>query len=244
MGVLNWILLVLLILAFVWGFIRGYKSSMGKIIFIVSILVGVYAGIPIGISVMNSSFGQVTLTNFYASKLPTSEIFNKSLVGMELVDKNNLIYQGFSEIHFNKFFAGFFVSKCVLLNDTVKMAIASSFSYYTIVGGFFLLFVLIPVIVLNIIYSLLKKVSPFGEDGKNMLGRIAGGIKMIIYASLIYYGLMFVVVLIDQIMVKNGGYVINNFLIKDLRLDDGSAFSLAKLFYNYSVSLLNWISLR
>ena len=91
---------------------------------------------------------------------------------------------------------------------------------------------------------MIKKVSPFGEDGKNMLGRIAGAIQMIVFASVIYYVIMFIVVLISQITFKNGISNVNDFLIKDLKLDNTSSFSLARLFYTYSLSLLNWISLR
>ena len=244
MGVFDWILLILLIVAALWGLIRGYKSSIPRLIFIVSIVVAIYAGIPIGTSIMNSQFGQITVTNFYQSKLPDSDVFLKSINGLTIADRNILLNEAFTSLHFPKFFAGFFISKVSVVSETVKAAVASSFAYYTIVGVMFIIFFLLPCIVLNIIYKMIKKVSPFGEDGKNMLGRIAGAIQMIVFASVIYYVIMFIVVLISQITFKNGISNVNDFLIKDLKLDNTSSFSLARLFYTYSLSLLNWISLR
>lgn len=238
------ILLFLLIFGFIIGFLRGFKHSLNKLILLGALLIAIYIGIPIGMAIMKTELGQITLTNAYASSLPNTDTFLANVDGVEVVERNNLIMAGYTELKFPKFFAGFFLSKVMVTTSTVKVAIASSFAYYTIVGISFLLFFILAIVLLNVIFKLILQIFQMGEDGKSPLGRFAGGLVGIVKASAIFYGIMFIIVMINQIMMKNGGYSLNNYLVQDLNLNDASSFSLARLFYNYTLPLLNWISAR
>lgn len=243
-GTFDAVILVILILSLVFGFMKGFgKSGPKTIIFLASILVAVYVGIPIGQAIMKTQFGSITIPNLYSKTIPDTDVFIKELNGLSLLDANSLINDGFKELHFPTFFTGFFLSKVQNYNSTVKDAIASSFSYYTIMIVTFAIFFSLTSLIVGLLFKFVIKIT-FGENGKNIFGRIAGAFKYAFGASILFYIVMFIVVLISQVMLKNNAPVFYNYLVTDLKLDNRDSFSLARIFYDYSLSLLNWISAR
>lgn len=243
-GTFDAVILVLLILSLAFGFMKGFgKSGPKTIIFLAGILVAVYVGIPIGQAIMKSQFGSITIPSLFAKSIPNTDIFIQDLNGLSLIDANSLIKDGFKQLNFPTFFTGFFLSKVQNYNNTVKDAIASSFSYYTVMIVSFIIFFALTSLIVGLIFKFVIKIS-FGENGKNIFGRIAGALKYAFKASILFYIVMFIIVLISQVMLKNNAPGFYNYLVTDLKLDNRDSFSLARIFYDYSVSLLNWISAR
>lgn len=242
MGVISWVITILLILGVVFGFIRGFGHSRPfTLSLIVAILLAYFVGLPIARALMNTSLGSETLTDFYVSKLPETAIFNSSLADLDLVAKQDLMSQALGEMHFPSFVRGFFISNAVILDSSVSVAIASSFSYWTLVAVLFLAFFLLVFIVLCVVFRKLRDLF-FGEGGKGILGRIFGAVKGLFKTSVFILTCMAIVSLVNQLMVSFGNTTLQDFLTSDLQLDS-SNYSIGRLFYDTTTIFFNWISL-
>ena len=237
--------IIILSIAAIFGFILGFgKGTVKKVANYAGIALGYFAGIPLSQKLISlRGIENVFLFDLYYKNIPTTELFTKSLSNLTFTEKTEAMSSALSEMNFPKFTQGLFTSHALLLDNSVAEALASSFTYLTVIAIAFVLLYLIAYILVRVI---LGKISGavFGENGKNFLGRIAGIIKRVFNAGLTLITIMAIIIFVNQLMLKNGNTTLNDWLAEDLRLSDGSYFSLGRLIYNTTGSILNWISLR
>jgi|LAHS01.1.fsa_nt_gb hypothetical protein len=244
LGVIDYIVLILLIVGALVGFIRGFgKNTVRNLAFDSGLALGYFVGIPLSRNLVNiGSLYDHPLFKGYVSLIPESSTFQVSLKGLDAIDQSADMAAGLTEMHFPKFFQGIFISQAILLTSTVGDALASSFTFLTLSAICFVVLFLVTYLVLRIILGKLNDLL-FGEDGRNVLGRIAGAIRGMVDVGFAALVLLALLVLVDQLMVRNGNTALHALLESDLKLSDGSYFSIGRLFYNTASSLLAWISL-
>ncbi len=240
MGYIDIALVVILGLALIFGLIKGFSSKhITWPMLLLSGLAGYFIGVPIGKALLNSAVGYDWLTSLYLKTIPESSIFNAPLVS-DVSQRTIQLQNGLTEMGFPTFFQSLFVSNAVNLSSDVGTAIASSFSALTLFGiGFLLIFVLAFVLLRLILRPIWK--TCFGEEGKNFLGRIFGGVFRVAKSTLWLLLVFVVLVLINDTMLRFGNTVIDDFLINDLGLVEQNAFPIGKLFYNTADMLVGWI---
>ena len=246
MGVIDIIILIILVIAIVLGMLKGYKGKLAILFaFSMGILLAYFVGIPVARGLMKTAVGNEWLLGAYLNKLPTDAPFDVSLIDKDIIEINSLLSEGLTKLKVPTFIQGFVVSHYTVSDSTVAFALASAFSYLTLIGICVVFFFLLAYIVTRLIFrALFKKINPFGENGKNILGRIAGALSKVVLFSVAIFGLMFVVVLINQLMIKFDHYSFNTWLVNDLKIDEPNKFSLGKIFFQTANSLLGWINLR
>lgn len=241
MSILDIIILVLLVLSAVFGFIKGFgKSSLKRFAFLFALAASYFIGIPIARALCGSVVGTEWLGNLYLSHIPEEGVFLTSLSGLGAEAQYDLLSEGLGAMNFPSFFRGFFISGAFDTTSTVRVAIASSFSYYTLILIVFVLFFILFSIVLNFLFKLIAE-PILGEDGKGILGRILGMVKRVFFTGLHLLILMAIIVFIDQMMIRFDNFALHDWLFEDLGLGTGS-FSLGRLLYDTANALLGWIS--
>lgn len=236
--IIDIIIIVLLVLACVIGFIKGFSiKRLTPALLCLSFFVAYMVGIPLARLLMNTKFGYSLIQGAYYNNIPNSGIF------IESVDQENYLSQfkkGLTELNIPSFFQGLFTNRVIDYSLDVRTALASSFASLTLSASCFLLIFLIAFIVLRLI---LKPIwdTAFGEEGKNINGRIFGLVLTASKMVLTILCVLIVVSLVNQLMVKFGNNTLNDFLVDDLKLAS-SSFSIGKFFYSTASSLLTWIS--
>lgn len=236
-------ILVLIGIGLIIGMVRGFpmkKLSFG--IFIASLGIAYMTGLPLARSLMDTPLCYETLQGAYCRMLPHTETFSTAVSGAEAT-RLEQISTGLTELKIPAFFQGIFTGRVLDVSQDVSTAIASSFAYVTVIGICFLLIVLI----VNILGQLLIKLlgtTLFGKDGKGFFGRIfgllLGGSKAIFIILLV----MIVASLVNELMVKFGYNILQDWLNQQLYLDQPDTYSIGKFFYQTSSSLLSWINHR
>lgn len=246
MGKIDIAIYCLLGLSLIFGLIKGVKKNSKFLIFVFSVLIAIYGGIPLGKWISTLPICTEQLNNVFVNIIGDEDLMHLPLSGLNSTEINKLLVEGFKEIHFPSFLIGVFVSRVQMFHGNVAQAISSSFVYMIVVASSVLLIFILSLIVLNIIFSSFKKsVLLVDEQGKSTgFGRLIGMIKSFAFTSLFIYVIMFATVLISQLMMKNNNYTLQNFLVDDLKLLSDNHFSIGKLFYDYSVVFLNWINLK
>ncbi len=241
MPIIDIVILVLLGLAALFGFIKGFgKSSLKLFAFLFAIAASYFVGIPIARGLMSTPIGGEWLSGLYIDSIPMEGVFSESLVNLSAEAQYDLLSQGFAEMHFPVFFRGFFISGAFDVSADVRTAMASSFSYYTLILVLFVLFLILFTIILNLLFRIIAE-PILGEDGKGIVGRILGMVKRVFFASVHILVLMAIVVFVDQLLIRAENFVLHDWLFNDLGLGTGS-FSLGRLFYDTANALLGWIS--
>ena len=243
MSTFNLIILVIVSIFVLLGFLRGFQyKSLRSAAFFTGLIVAYFVGTPLSNLIMRTPLGYDFLTGAYLKNLDESSEVMTTLLNDDVTRQNNLLSLGLEEVKIPTLFHGFYISKVFITDSSVRVALASSFANMTI---YLITLVLFFVGTFFIIRFFLKKVTDtfFGEKGNNLAGRLFGAVKGFAFASIIVTGLMFVIVLIDQIMVQNANLSFNDYLNKQFHLTDGRSYSLGKMYYNIALSLLNWISL-
>ena len=245
-SVIDIICFILLALALILGLIKGFgKGTVRSIANYSGLALAYFAGVPLSRQIIGNTkgIGNNFIFDLYFKSLPTTECFTKSLNGLDAIEKTDAMSAALGEIHIPTFFRGFFTSRALILDGSVGQALASSFTFLTITAICFLLLSLIAFILVK---TILGKITGFvfGENGKNLLGRIAGMIKALVKTGFMILVVFAIIILINQFMIKADNTVLNDWLVNDLNLSDGSTFSIGRLFYNSANSVLNWISLR
>ncbi len=241
MSVIDIVILILLLLSALFGFIKGFgKSSMRRFAFLFALFASYFIGIPIARGLMATPIGGEWLSGLYLGSIPSDGVFSESLDGLSSQAQYDLLSEGFAQMHFPAFFRGFFISGAFDVSLDVKTAIASSFSYYTLILILFVLFLILFTIILNLLFKIIAE-PILGEDGKGIVGRILGMVKRVFFTSLQLLLLMAVIVFVDQLLIRADNFVLHDWLFNDLGLGKGS-FSLGRLFYDTANSLLGWIS--
>lgn len=241
MGIVDIVILVFLILAVLIGFFKGFKRKhLYSFASTLGCAVGYLCGIPLARSLRGTSFGNITLTNAYRKTRPESGIFAES-VSLSQSERAEQLHTALSEIKVPSFFQGFAINHVMDLSGSVSKALASSFSYRTLIlGCFILLFLLV-----RLIAFLLRPLwnGLFGENGTSIIGRLFGRIYSLAKMSIFLLGARRIRALINQLRIRFGATSRNDFLVSDLKLDNNDAFSIGKLFYDTANSFRQWISL-
>ena len=239
---LDYFVIIVLALGLIFGLIKGWKVKITALSLLIAFLVVFYAGTPICKAIMSTNFGTQTLTDFYASKLPATEAFTNTLDTSNLSMQQSQISAALTEMGVPNFFQGFVISNVYLTTSTVSIAIASSFAYMTILGSLGLLSFILIFVILKLTLGKVSE-SVFGEDGKGFFGRITGGLLGVFKASVALFIIFVGFTLVNQIMLKSGNTVLQDWLNSQLEISNGSSFSFAKVYYDLGTALFNWISL-
>ena len=242
MSTINIIILTIVVAFALFGFIKGFKQkTVRSIAFFAGILVAYFVGVPLSNALMYTPFCNETITGLFLRNI-ADEGFLAQKLSTDLTSQTAQLSNGLSELKIPTLFHGFFISRVYYSAGSVRDAIATSFASATILGILFLAFFLITFIIVRII---VKKTTGtlFSENGNNLAGRIFGSLRGIIYASILFIGLMFLATLTNQVLLRYGILGLNDFLNEQLGLSDGVRFSLGKMYYNTAAALLNWISL-
>ena len=241
MSVIDIVLLVLLVLSAVFGFVKGFgKSSLKFFRFLLAVVASYFIGVPIARGLMQTALGGEWLVGLYENAIPQTGIFIETIGDASSSMQQAMLSQGLGELGFPSFFRGFFLSGCCLMDGTVSRALASSFSYYTLILVFFVLFLVLFSIVLHFLFKLLAE-PILGENGKGIIGRILGMVKKVVQTSLSLLVVMAIVVFIDELLLNADITGMHDWLFTDLGLGNGG-FSLARMFYDTAHALLGWIS--
>lgn len=239
------ICIVLLVLALIIGFITGFpKGTVKSIANYSGLALAYFAGVPVARAIVpTNSISSNFIFDLYYKALPTTDAFTVNIAGMSQIEQVNSMSKALTEMKFPTFFHGFFTSRALVLDGTVSQALASSFTFLTITA---LCFILLYLVAYILVKAILGKITGlvFGENGKNLLGRLAGMIKCLVSIGFTVLVCMAILITVNQLMINSGNTVLNDWLVEDLRLSDGSTFSIGRLFYNSANSILNWISLR
>lgn len=241
MGIVDTIILILLVLAALWGFIRGFgKGTVRTLANYAGLASGYFFGSTISEAIMTMDINSNPFYNLYLQNLPQTENFTKSLAGLSSTEQTALMSNGLSELNVPSIFHGLFTTRAVVLDLDVSSALASSFTALTIAAICFIALYLVAFFLVKLLLGKVVEMA-FGENGKSFLGRIAGMIKKVVTSSFSIIGIFFVIVLINNLLIRAGNNTLNDFFVTDLHLDDGSYVSLGRIFYNTVGSLSNWI---
>lgn len=243
MGIIDIAVCVILAIALIWGFIKGFPIK--KINFALSSIsagIGYLAGVPLGARLMNTSFGSQTIQNLYYGVLPKTDNFT-AVVSTDDVIRLSQYKSALNELKIPTFFQGLFTARILDNTSDVAMGLASSFAFLTLTAACFLLIYLLCFILLRFILKPLWG-AIFGKEGKGIFGRffamLYSGSKAVVLILLF----MIVMTLIDQVMLKFDNSTIHTWISDNLKLEDTTSFTIGKFFYKTASSLLTWISQR
>ena len=242
MSTINIVFLVIVYLFVIAGFIKGFKQkTVRSAAFLSGVALAYFVGVPLSNVLMYTPFCNETITGLFLRNIVDEGIFAQKL-STDLTEQTAQLSNGLSELKIPTIFHGLFISRVYYSAGSVRDALSTSFASTAILGTLFILFFIAGFVIVKII---LKKTTGvlFSEDGNNLAGRIFGGIRGFLYASIILVGVMFVAVLVNQVLLRYGLLKFNNMLDSQLGLSDGAKFSLGKMYYNTAAALLNWISL-
>ncbi|MDY5970516.1 MAG: hypothetical protein SPI99_02310 [Candidatus Enterosoma sp.] len=235
MSYINIVIYVLLGLSVLIGFIRGFKMKrIHTFLFLVAGFCGYMVGLPLARGLMDTALGSSLLQNAYLSILPESPL-------MASAYDSSFVKDALTEVGIPNFFQGIFSGKIVDGTSSMANAIASSFANVTITYACVLLIFFIVFFVLRFALKPFWD-GLFGEEGKSFLGRVFGIVIQAAKTTFSVLVLLAVLSLINEFLVKASITGLNDFLVKDLALDNPEAFSIGKFFYNTSSALLTWIS--
>lgn len=242
--VLDLIVIVLLILALLVGFFKGFsKKRLSSFASEAGTLVAYFAGGPLAKVLTNTGLSS-TIQNAYLGILPDTEAFSTYISTTDLTTQKSQLSTALSEINFPKFIQTMFINRVTDTSSTVGNALASSFTYFSILIGTYLLLFLLVFILLKVLLSpLWKDGSLFGEDGKTFVGRICGMVRQAFKMTLFIFAAFAIMVIISNVMVKFGNTTIQDWIASDLRFDDSSFISVGRFIYNTVDSFFGWISL-
>ncbi len=241
MDIVSIIILALIGLGLIIGIIRGFPTKkLSFWIFMGSLGLGYIGGVPLARYLMDIPLIYDNLQHAYLQLIPSQAPFSDALSSEEAT-RIEQIKAGLTELKIPGFLQGVFSGKVLDISGAVGEAIASSFTYLTVIAVCFLLIVILVNLLCHLILKLVGK-AILGEKGKSFFGRIfgclLGGSKAIFLILLI----MIITSLVNELMVKFGYTVLQDWLNQQLFLDQADTFSIGKFFYQTSSSLLYWIN--
>ena len=237
-------ILILVILYAFFGFLKGFKKKhLSSFASEAGMVAAYYFGGPLSRGLMNTDFGGYWMEERYASLLPASSPFTDALPS-DLAARETSLSDALSQLGFPKFFQGIFLNRVTDTSNDISHALASSFSYFTIlVISYVILFLIVFIVLMAIFSPLWKDGSLFGEDGKSGLGRFAGVLYYSFKGFITIFTLMLVITFLDTLMVKYGNNALHDVLVVQCHLEDPNSFSLGRFFYNTAVSFVEWMKL-
>ena len=198
MTILDIVILALMVLAAIFGLIRGGKRRFVKwIATIAGLVVAIYFYQMLGNLIVTKAPFADSLAQTFADKLPSD------LASINFADiSEDAIKSGFSEVGIPKFFISYFYTKIFIRDGTLALAIGSSFAGAIIYACCFVLLFFAVFTVLTLIVHALIRDNPDGH--KTFLDRFAGMVfseaKMICFifvVMLILVGISYAVPSLD-----------------------------------------------
>lgn len=242
MGIIDIIVLAILLLGLLIGFIKGFKKKhLYSFSSTLGITLGYLGGVPFAHRLMGTSLGNITLTNLFRKTRSEEGAFGERISTIP-AESTAQLHTALSQLNVPSFFQGFVINHVVDLSGTVSRALASSFSYRSLIAACFLLIYLLIRLVTWLILRPLWD-SLFGENGTNIIGRLFGCVYSVAKGCMFILFVMRIATLVNQLRIRFNVTTRNDFLIQDLKLDNPEAFSIGKLFYNTANSFRQWVSL-
>ncbi len=245
MGVIDLVILICLALALLWGFLTGFsKKRLSSFAMQMGILVGYLAGNPL-LNLLNKTNLCSLIQSWYTAALPTTDAFQDTIAASDVTLRNSQMSTALSELHFPKFIHSFFTTKASDFSSNVSSALASSFANWTMLVVVFLFLFFLTYILIRVLFSpFWKDGSLFGEKGRSFFGRLCGAARMVFKASFSILLVLAIVSLVASLTYKAGNSYLLDWINTDLKMDDPSAFSIGKMFYNTASSFFEWISMN
>jgi uncharacterized membrane protein required for colicin V production len=243
-GIMDIVIIVFLVLSVFWGLITGFnKKKLTSFATEVGFVVTYFFGSPLSHFIAQTDLSY-HIQNAYHGLLPTTEAFTAaSVYTTDVTAGKNQIATALNEMNIPGLFHGFVINNIQDASGSVGDAIASSFASLTIIAVVYIVLFLVTFILVKAILSpLWKEGSLFGEDGKTLMGRIAGVIARVAKSTITLITAMIVLTLVAQITAHFGFTGIQDFIDQDLNVADANGFSIARLFYSTASNLFQWIS--
>lgn len=245
MSIIDLIITIVLVASVALGFFVGFKKkNLGAFASECAFLAAYLAGAPLVALIEKTNLGSL-IQSGYAGLLPKSEAFTMSIASTDLTLRNTQMGNALGEIHIIKIFQGIFTSHATDFTGSVGDALASSFASWTLIGVTYLLLAVgVYILVYAILSPLWSDRGLFGENGKSLVGRICGIIRMLFKSCIFIISVMMVMSLVSSLMVKFDNTALQDWLDVQLNLSDGNAFSIGKMFYKTASGIFDWISLK
>lgn len=243
LSIIDLVVIIILVLGVIFGFFSGFSKKRlstfaSECGFIVAYFVGGPASHGLSLTGLTSM-----ITNGYNSLFPTTEAFTTAIEVEDIAIRKTQLSTAMSELHIPSFFQSFFLTRVTDTSSSVGIGLASSFSYFTILISTYIILFLLTFILIRVLLSpLWKEGSVFGENGKTLVGRIFGIVRMVVKATMFIFTIMIILVLVSNLMAKFGNTFLLEWIETDLKMSDASGFSLGRLFYNTVESLFGWIA--
>ena len=248
MSYINLGILILLGIALIAGFIIGFgKKSVAAFANIVGSVAGWFLAHMASNALMTIAFGNEIITGLFMKVLPAdSAALSVNPISTDMAERTEQLSAGLGDLKIPQFFRSLFISNVKVVDNSVGRAIASSFAYLTILAVSFIVIYLTIVILIKVICGPHGKngVSIFGENGKNVLGRIAGMALQLFRASCSVLAILCIIVFVSSLLIKFGNItVLQDWIDKDLALESPIDFNIGSMFYKFANSLLGGIGL-
>lgn len=232
MSVLDIIILILFVLAIVWGFIRGAKKRIAKLVaFWAGLAIAltcysmlanvVIANIPQGLS-WAEDWGRDILMNAKDTSLLASPLSSLTDTGLK---------DAYAAAGVPNFFASFFVTKIYVSNGTAAVAIASS---YIASIAYAISFGLIFLLSFGVVSLCVRLLLGMGDPNrKGIFDRLAGAMLSMLKCA----AFVFVVMLI-LIGISYASPAMDEWLKGQVHFGKDTV-SLSSVFYNWAWQLIN-----
>lgn len=245
MSIIDLVITILLVAGVVFGFFAGFsKKRLGTFASECAFLVAYLAGAPLVALLEKTNLGSL-IQSGYVNILPKSEAFVTSISSTDLTLRNTQMSTALSEIHIFKIFQGIFTSHATDFTGTAGDALASSFASWTLIGVTYLVLAIAVYVLIRVIFSpLWSNNGLFGENGRSLVGRICGIVRMLFKTCILIIAVMMVLSLVSSLMVKFDNTALQDWLDVQLKLSDGDAFSIGKMFYKTASGIFDWIALK
>lgn len=236
MTILDIVILCLIVLAGLWGLIRGGKRKLVKWVALIGgLAVGIYFYSMLG-NWIAGLCGE-SLANTFAEKILNSTESAEKLLTLTqpyqlVVGSDGSLKEAFTAAGIPSFFVSFFATKVFITDETVALAIGSSYAAAVIYAACFVGLFLITFIVLKLLTRLLMGM---GADGKKktildrLMGLVFSEAKLIVFL---------VVIMLILVGISYAVPSLQTWLIEQTRFNEG-VVGLSGWFYNIAWQIIN-----
>lgn len=237
MGITDWVVLAILVIAGLWGFIAGAKKKMTRLFSLVgAIVLAVMFYAMLGNLLANSfgasysqAFAEKLLAN-YDSDSTEYQLLTQSYSSLGS-NADAILTSAFGYANVPSFFASFFISKIFLTDGTVALAIGSGFVASIIYAISFGAILLVAFILLLVLTRFL--VGGGSKGGIGFIDRLAGLSLGLLKAAIF--------ILLAMMVVIGISYALPSFktaLEEDVGFGTGRV-SIGGVFYDWAWQIIN-----
>lgn len=236
MTILDIVILCLMVLAGLWGFIRGGKRKLVKWVALIGgLAVGIYFYSMLGNWI--AGLCGDSLANTFADKIISSTDSAEKLIVLNspyqlLAADEAGLKEVFTAAGIPSFFVSFFATKVFITDGTVALAVGSSFAASVIYAGCFVGLFLVTFIILKLLTRLLLGMGADGKK-KTILDRLMGVIfseaKLLVFL---------VVIMLILVGISYAVPSLQTWLTEQTRFNEG-VVGLSGWFYNIAWQIIN-----